>query len=665
MSALRRPAIQLAFALTLYALLRALVLASNFDEVAMPQFELFPMGTIPLMLGVDGGLPVARVYDNAAGQILTGLLAVPSYALFGPSYLALKLVPVALGAVALVAVWALLRELLDERAAFAGALLFALAPTTVTKYSMMASGNHFETLCFTALALWSSARMQRLGVSPVRLLASSFAAGFAVFVFLGALTPVALLGLVHLGLRGWRATLRDLAWLVPGFAIGLAPLIALNWMTGGRGLAFLDQKFDGANTEFDAVRVVQRLREFFVEHLPAASQFHDFAEVPGRFAQLLFLAVFAAAYLSTLPLAGRGLLALVRGAFGRGAPDGERAAVDQGFAFAFCAYLPLTAAAYAMSNLKIEPKPPPMDAEGYRYFNTHFLFAIVVIAWATGRWRQRKPIAAAGLWAAALITGAFNLALVDWSFERANLGSYYDGFNVKQTANQLLSPRNGYAQEQVLRIVEAYPAPYRSWLYLGLGRVRAGQALVKSRGGELELWSVLEQVPDEHRADVARGFGVFFRHLGRMQGKLDPRYVALVTDKLASGAPHAAAAIEGLAMDWEVHLARDLERDLREQSELAEALPRQFRPHLARGFGAVCGRTLQRGIPYEVRLVRGAAESVPSELRAAFYEGLGAGSVEGLRAPALEGPLAEHLPEDADLAALERGARARRSALGP
>jgi hypothetical protein len=44
-----RRALGLLLALALYFGLRALILASNFDEVSMPQFELFPMGTIPLL----------------------------------------------------------------------------------------------------------------------------------------------------------------------------------------------------------------------------------------------------------------------------------------------------------------------------------------------------------------------------------------------------------------------------------------------------------------------------------------------------------------------------------------------------------------------------------------------------------------------------------------
>ena len=167
MGASRREWIGLALALATYALVRALVLHTNFDEFAMPQFELFPMGTIPLLQGADGGLPVSRVYDNSAGQLLTGWLATPFYALFGETYLALKLVPLTLGALALVFLWLVVRESAGTRAANVAGFLFALAPSTLVKYSTFASGNHFETLAFNALALWATLRLHRSGVRHI------------------------------------------------------------------------------------------------------------------------------------------------------------------------------------------------------------------------------------------------------------------------------------------------------------------------------------------------------------------------------------------------------------------------------------------------------------------------------------------------------------------
>lgn len=658
MSISRQGWLGLALALAAYAALRALLLGTNFDEFAMPQFEQFPMGTLPLLAGVEGGLPVSRVYDNSAGQLLTGWLAVPSYALFGETYLALKLVPLALGAAALVFLWLAVRESAGERAALLAALVFALGPTTLVKYSTFASGNHFETLAFNALALWCTLRLQRSGVTPRRLLATGFTWGFAAFVFLGALSTVLLLGLVHLGLRGPRATLRDLAWLAPGFAVGSAPLLALNAWTGWRGFEFLENKFTKEGSGADLGLVLERLSAFAGEHLLASTQYRDFGALPGALARALFLLAFAAGYLLLLPAAWRGLCSLLRGAFG--APGTAETRVEDALAAFLCAYLPLTALAFATSGLEIAPKDPPMEAEGYRYFNTHLFYATFVIALGAARLAQGRRAWLLAL--PALAAGLFNGALVDWSFSHTHLGAHYDGFNVKQTANQLLSPRNGYSTAQAIAMAESYPPGVRSALYLGMGRVRAMQRVLKSRGGELDLWSLLDEFPAERRSDVARGIGVAFRNLARMQSRLDTRFVDIAAARLADGDALAGLALEGLATDWEVALAWDLPKRLPELEALArelEARP-EVVPHFVRGVGAVLGRTLRRGVRIEERAIAEFAPGMLGRASTPFWEGLGAGLEDGLRPAQLETPLERVLP-DLDTAALERG-RARRRA---
>ena len=87
----------LLLAAILYVALRGLILYTAFDQTALTMFELYPMGTLAELRLQGVHLPLSYFYDNAAGQILVGLLTVPFFALFGPTYLALKLVPFTLG----------------------------------------------------------------------------------------------------------------------------------------------------------------------------------------------------------------------------------------------------------------------------------------------------------------------------------------------------------------------------------------------------------------------------------------------------------------------------------------------------------------------------------------------------------------------------------------
>ena len=153
---MRREYLGLWAACALFLALRAAILFTDFDSVAMTSYELYPMGTLPSILLEGGiGIPLASYYDNAGGQLVTGLGAVPMYVLFGETYLALKLVPLVSGLGALIVLWFLLRAAFGTRAAWWGAFLFAFAPATLVKYSLKASGNHYENLFFTLLATWT------------------------------------------------------------------------------------------------------------------------------------------------------------------------------------------------------------------------------------------------------------------------------------------------------------------------------------------------------------------------------------------------------------------------------------------------------------------------------------------------------------------------------
>src|SRR6185369_11645818 len=95
----------------------------------------------------------------------------------------------------------------------------------------------------TSIVLVLVYRMHRKGVTAPRLLAAGAAAGFSIFVFLGAVIPVGILAGMHAWIRGMRATLRDFPALLGGFVAGIAPLIALNAFTAGRGANYLAAKF--------------------------------------------------------------------------------------------------------------------------------------------------------------------------------------------------------------------------------------------------------------------------------------------------------------------------------------------------------------------------------------------------------------------------------------
>ena len=649
-----------------YLGLRALVLHTNFDQVALPAYELHPPGTLARnLLGPSGELPLLFCYDNSLGQLLVSFLVWPSFELFGPSYLAYKLVAFVTMFPCLLLIWSFLERHFGTAAAILGAALYALPPTTLFQYSLLPAGNHAENVPFAMLAAWAFLRVHgsprpRLGVTLAGL-----CSGFALTISFAALVPVALLFALHAGLVGLRRSAREIPLALAGLALGLAPLWAANVLAGGpRGFSFLQSKFQGSTSgSIDWGLIGERLGLFFCEHLPRSAAAHDFLGLPGSTAELLFLGSFLAAALLSTPLALRGLAEIARGLFGAGAlARGGDGALGRAILVLLYAYLPLTGLAFALSDLRMGDHAFPFEAAGYRYFLPHLLFAILLIALTAARlWSRGGPQRALGaaLAAAALASGTFDLALIDLASEQQGAGAHYDGHNVKQTARTLFRPENQLRSDTrvdyaaVVRIAESYPPPWREQIYFGLGFYEPYLILLHAFPPDLEPSAVLAPYPPERHADLARGIGTLMRHRETAPAEL-PDAVWQALERYAANAdPLAELVAEGLATRWSPLLASGTAAFLDENLELLERLRARV-PALseaaARGFGLAAGRLARREIPLEERLIEAAFARLAEPDVEPFLFGLGMGLADGRERPGIPERIASWVtPERADL----------------
>lgn len=656
----RRFPLGLALAMAAYLVLRGLVLETAFDEVGLWMYEIFPMGTLAELVIRGIHVPPYYFYDNAAGQVLAGYLAVPVFLALGPTYLALKLVPLAMGVGVLACVHALLRDAFGRTAALLGAWLVVFAPTTLFKYSMVCSGNHFENVFFSSIVLWLFYRLHRTGITGsrllFRLLLLGAAAGFSIFVFLGAVIPVGILASMHLWIRGPRACLRDLAAVVPGFLLGVSPLLALNACTRGRGVFFLASKFG----EGDAVgasalgRVPARIASFLAVKLPQAAAYPGSA---GRFLSATFAAALVAATMACLILAVRDL---------RGArAGGERARFEAAKLVPMVAYLPLSALAFGLSNLVVYDLGGPLGFSAFRYFLPAMLFGILALAATCARGFALGGAARAGaavLYAAAILPGLSNLALVDWTFSAPGLGSKYDGYDLSKVGRALLATKNHLSDAEIREFLDRFPALLRARVARSIGfnlAVRqvlsdGGHGAASFRRAEIDLDPLVAAYAASDRAEIARGAGIAARFqqfseradlddllgfLGRSCERTSAESRALLPAFLEGAAtPNPtlplASRSEGILGENRALAARGLERG--SSPEILQGL--------ARGNGLLCGGLLRRGIPSDVRLVASATRAVPAVLRASFLAGLGAGCAEGGESPGL--PEGYEIPAD-------------------
>jgi hypothetical protein len=643
----RRVPVGLALALAAYLVLRGLVLATAFDDVGLWMYEIFPMGTLAELTIRGIHVPAYYFYDNAAGQVLAGYLAVPAFLLFGPSYLALKLVPLAMGVGVLLCVHALLRDAFGRTAALLGAWLLVFAPTTLFKYSMVCSGNHFENLFFSSIVLWLFYRSHGSGITGPRLLLLGAAAGFSIFVFLGAVIPVGILAAMHVWIRGPRASLRDLAALLPGFLLGVSPLLALNAWTRGRGAFFLAAKFG----EGDAVgasalgRVPGRVANFLAVKLPQAAAYPGSA---GRWLSATFAVALAAATIACLVLALRDL----RGSRVRG----ERARFEAAKLVPMVAYLPLSALAFGLSNLVVYELEGPLGFSAFRYFLPAILLGCMALAAVAARGLALGGAARAGalvLYAAAILPGLSDLALVDWRFANPGVGAKYDGYDLSKLGRTLLATKNHLSDAEIREFLDRFPPLLRARVARSIGFNLAVHQVIQDGGhgaaavreGAIDLDALVADYGPSDRTEIARGAGIAARFLQFSErASLDDLlgFLARTCERTSAASQSLLPPfLEGaatpnptppLASRTGVILAEDRALAVRglERGSTSEILR-----GLARGEGLLCGGLLRRGIRSDVRLVAAASRDLPVDLRGSFLAGLGAGCAEGGEAPGL------------------------------
>lgn len=621
----------LCLVLCVYVVLRALLLVTAFDDFAIPNFELFPMGTLAEVAAQPWrGPPLWAYYDNCGGHLIVGLCAAPLYAVFGASYLTLKLVPLFFGIVDLLLIWDLCARLFGRRAALLAGLAFAIGPATLVTYSVLAKGNHFEGLTFQLAATWLLYRGHESRRPGRWWMAAAAMGGFAIFAYLGAILWIGLLAVTHVVMRGTRRGLVELGHGGMPFMAGLAPLIWIQLHTG-RPADVLENFVGGAQP-------LERARELVFDLLPQAAGYPDLLFLPGSLANHAALLLFVGVWLLAAGTCVRSLRSCARD------PQYTRE-VDQaryrGLALLpFCLYLPLFLVAYALSTPRFTLYSAPLEVQRFRYLVPHFAFACVLLG-AAAVWRPSVALGwqrylGRGLAYGTLALGAFLLPLVDWSFRHVGDGLHYPGSDLATSSQALLrdprrdaeSGRMIWDLERLQRELAGYTAGEAVRATFGSGYMLAWAQAVEGREPDsrrrplLDLQRLLAWAPEALRDDLARGAGCYLSRELRNGGS--PQRLSSWLESIADdSSAHPEALVEGLSLRIPYWLARRTAEALKYNERIGELVPESLRQAWRRGQGHFCGELLARGIARDIQAVETFGSHLGPVDRTAFWQGVG------------------------------------------
>lgn len=605
-------------ALALYVAARVAVLLTGFDEVAIPVYEVPSMGNAA-WLASTGWRAVhwSGSYDNAGGQVLTAWLAAPLYVLFGNRYVALKLVPLLLGAALLALLWRTAYRLRGPRAANLVAFAFALAPPLLFKYSLLAKGNHFEGLFFVFLPVWLLFEAEGRPRRGPYVAAAGLAAGFAVSVYIGSLATLAALAVALLSLRGPRGALGDVLVALPGFLLGLAPAVVLHFASTGRTGAFVKHitGVDGAQKDFWG-----EARELATVHLPHATCCEALGPIPGRGLDALYLAATLAAF----------VLVWLRWPRVTDGTDQPSRRAERAFRWVVLIAPLVALAALLFTPLRVRVMPPPAEVGGLRYFVPFHFWSIVALALAAAALLDARARTARALGVAFcgayLLAGLSSLTLARPSLARAELALSYPGnhlrlFSTVMGRSAMTDPVTRALTckpEAAQKALDALAPLDRADVAHSLGSRLSMNAFYVDPKFDLE--AVLAPIPAQDRGRAAQGTGAFLATLIPARADARPSAPALAAIARLTQGPRGEDVAFGLGGATEYPLHLYLRGDFQRARAAAELVGLERRAAVLRGLGADCGRRIARGARLERAVVDELARDLDEGDAGVFWE---------------------------------------------
>lgn len=358
-------------------------------EAGGPAIEELMRGSATKDLLAGTVLPYVQDYQVQSfwgGTLVVSFVAVPFFAVLGPTLVALRLSTVVFAILTAAAVFWILDRTSSRRAAWFGGLMMAIAPPGMAVFGAAAYGAEVE---IQAVSLWTVAAFLAWadgGRRPVHGLALGCLAGFSVYFGYISLPLLALIVVYVAWLEPRVLVSRSVLWPLAGLAVGSLPWSYYQLTHDGGGLQLYGWSFVRALTPVLG-KLPGRAFDLVWLDLPGAFYFQPPLRFPlGR----VVLAVLAVLALLAARTHRDSIARALR-------PPWRRAAAAEGSALTrvhptvlFLAFLPVFALAYVVSTFQTL-HDGVRGAFDYRYMVPFFPFLILLAGIALDALALRSP----------------------------------------------------------------------------------------------------------------------------------------------------------------------------------------------------------------------------------------------------------------------------------
>jgi hypothetical protein len=568
----------------LYLAVRVTILFCAIDKVALDE-ELY-RGNVAKELIAGASFPFFDYQrsEYEGGSLVTGVLAIPFFLLFGEKLISLKLAGLSIGAGLFMLWYLFLERFFSRRIAVLASLLLIVPPPPYLKASISSFGAQYEVNFFTILAAFIF--YQVFFVKKRKSLFGLLGAvcGFGLFYHYGFFPTVVTIILFWYVFDKKFLLKNEFFIFAAGFLAGFAPWIWYNLTHHFQGLIICDQPFPYWYQRMNPVRFALRLADFVAVQVPGVLTFAD-PILRFKPQALLDNWFFSRAYYGVLAVSFCGLSWLNRGSLRkifRGMIPWSRFAVSAQ-EIPKEAFLLILPAVYAFI----------LSLSGIEYNVSYYEGSIY-------RYRQAGPIAC-------LVPALVVIFLYGKRKESGRFPLPYSNFCIALLLGLGLVSNLNYITRDALRRA-SLAGIYRGYNYFDLGRVISWRY-----DGSSRWFDTVKKIKDgEARRYCYSGMG-----WGYAEEKFDADYRSYLTDRI----PKIEQNYWPYAYEW---IGEAMERKMRydksEHAVLRGSLDPKTIPYFYRGLGRQAAKEVSWGPEEALADFR---DRIDEEYEPQFYYGMG------------------------------------------